>query len=406
MQDYRLVVVIGLTAAALLLEIIVHWHLGIAEVYSHFFYIPIVLAAVWYGTRGVSVAFLLGTVLLLVTFLTGGEIDNDAILRVLMLISVALVIGTVSGYMRREHERMVDEVTDAAIQSGIKGRTGTGSIAEVRSRIASFAGVKRLKEQGDVAGLIRALRNRDMAVQYDAVEALGELADPAATGALVSALTGDRYSGIRWKAAEALGKIGAPAVPSLIAVLDNPDEGVRWKAAIALGEIGDERGIAPLIGLLSDPDRFVRSRAAFALGLIGSPAIPALSEAWREAPSEVRRGIVTALAKMGDPAATKALINLFADSADDMRQDIIIALSSQKDQSFDLLVKALSGSEPRLRQGAAMALAAMGRSEALEPLRNACEPADPQTRAVFESAIRELRYRKEPGAAPGDTGRP
>ncbi len=400
MKDIRFVVVIGFTAAALLLELFVHWHLGITVVYTHFFYVPIVLAAVWYGWRGASVAVLLGAVTLVVTWLTSGMIDSDGILRVLMFVIVGLVIGTVSDYMRREQQRIIDEVTDAAIQSGIRGGTRTGSIAELRSRFASVAGVKRLKEQGDVAGLVRALRNRDPAVQYDAAEALGELADPAAIGALVSALTGDQYSGIRWKAAEALGKIGAPAVPSLLAVLDNPDEGVRWKTAITLGEIGDERGIAPLIGLLSDPDRFVRSRAAFALALIGPPAIPALSEVWPEAPSDVRQGIVTALGKMSDPAATKALIQVLADASGDMRQDIVATLSSRADQSFDLLIEALSDPEPRRRQGAAMALGAMGRPGALEPLRKACELADPQTRAVLDSAIREISSRNEPGTTP------
>ncbi len=400
LQDYKLPVLIGLTAASLLLELIVHWHLGITTVYSHFFYIPVVLAAVWYGKRGVVVAVLLGAALLSGTiFLTGG-IDDDALIRALMFVTVGLVIGAVSDYMRSEQERMMNEVTDAAIQSGLRGRTGTGSIVEIRSRIASFAGVKRLKEQGDVPGLIRALRNRDPAVQYDAVEALGELADPAATGALISALTGDRYSGIRWKAAEALGKIGEPAVPSLIAVLANPDEGVRWKAAITLGEIGDQRGIGPLIGLLSDRDRFVRSRAAFALTLIGLPALPTLSEALEEAPSEVRRGIVTALGKMGDPAATRLLIRTLTDPSDDVRQEAVTSLVAQGDQSFDLLIVALGDPDPRRQQGAAMALAALGRPEALGPLQQALESAVSPTREVLGSAIGEIRSRREPERVP------
>ncbi|NYT21529.1 MAG: hypothetical protein GKC07_06995 [Methanomicrobiales archaeon] len=396
LQDYRLLVLTGLTAASLLLEISVHWYLGITTVYSHFFYIPVVLAAIWYGKRGVVVPVLLGAALLSGTvFLTGG-VDDDAIIRAMMFVIVGLVIGSVADYMRREQERMMNEVTDAAIQSGLRGRTGTGNLGEVRSRIASFAGVKRLREQEDVIGLIRALRNRDPAVQYDAVEALGEIADPAATGALIAALTGDRYSGIRWKAAEALGKIGEPAVPSLIAVLDHPDEGVRWKAAITLGEIGDQRGIAPLIGLLSDRDRFVRSRAAFALGRIGSPAIPALSDVLEEAPYEVRKGVVTALGKMSDPEATRTLVRTLTDPSDDVRQDTITALAAQGDQSFDLLVAALADHEPLRQQGAAMALAAMGRPEAIEPLQKALESAVSPTREVLGSAIGEIRSRTEP----------
>jgi HEAT repeat protein len=396
LQDYKLPLLGGLIAVSLLLELYVHWYLGITTVYSHFFYIPVVLGAVWYGKRGVLVAILLGAVLLSVTFLKTGAIDDDSIIRTLMFCIVGLVIGAVSDYMRGEQERMMNEVTDAAIQSGLRGRTGTGSISEVRSRIASFAGVKRLREQGDIPGLIRALRNRDPAVQYDAIEALGELADPAAIDALILALTGDKYSGIRWKAAEALGKIGEPAVPSLIAALTHPDEGVRWKAAITLGEIGDQRGIIPLIGLLSDTDRFVRSRAAYALGLAGSPAIPSLSETLEDAPSEVRTGIVTALGKMHEPAAISVLIRALTDSSEDVRQDIISLLASQGEEAFDLLVAALADPEPLRQQGAAMALAAMGRPEALEPLQKALESAGSPTREVLSSAIGEIRSRQAP----------
>jgi hypothetical protein len=396
LQDYKLPLLGGLIAVSLLLELYVHWYLGITTVYSHFFYIPVVLGAVWYGKRGVLVAILLGAVLLSVTFLKTGSIDSDTIIRALMFGIVGLVIGAVSDYMRGEQERMMNEVTDAAIQSGLRGRTGTGSIREVRSRIASFAGVKRLREQGDIPGLIRALRNRDPAVQYDAVEALGELADPAATDALMSALTGDKYSGIRWKAAEALVKIGEPAVPSLIAALTHSDEGVRWKAAVTLGEIGDQRGIIPLIGLLSDTDRFVRSRAAYALGLAGPPAIPALSETLKDAPSGVRTGIVTALGKMHDPAAIRVLIRALTDSSEDVRQDIITSLASQGEEAIDLLVAALADPEPLRQQGAAMALGALGRPEVLEPLQKALETAGSPTREVISSAIGEIRSRQSP----------
>ena len=63
-DDSKLPVLFVLIVISLLLELVVHWHFGIEVVYSHFFYIPVVLAAIWYGVRGVPVAVLLGGVLL------------------------------------------------------------------------------------------------------------------------------------------------------------------------------------------------------------------------------------------------------------------------------------------------------------------------------------------------------
>jgi HEAT repeat protein len=406
LANYKFTLLAALVLVSLLLEITVHWYLGIAVVYSHFFYIPVVLGAIWYGKRGVIVSLILGGALLAGTWLTTGAIDTSALLRALMFVVVGLVIGIVSDFMKKEQEQIMNEVTDAAIQSAVEGRSGSGNLAEVKSRILSFASVKRLKEQGDVAGLIRALRNRDPAVQYEAVEALGQLANPAATGALMGALTGDQYSGIRWKAAEALARIGSPAVGPLIQALGHPDEDVRWKAAVTLGEIGDPRGISPLISLLSDQDRFVRSRAAYALGLIGPPAIPALSEALSAGPVEVRRGIVGALGKIQDPAAVSILIQTLADPSDAVRQDTIAALDEEGEFSTRLLLEALDDPEPLRRQGAALVLGTGGRKEALEPLKAALATADPQTAEVFRLVIQEILASQGPATqeSPGSGG--
>jgi HEAT repeat protein len=390
LEDYKLIVLAALVIVSLFLEVIVHWYLGIEVVYSHFFYIPIVLGAVWYGKRGVVVALILGTALLAGTYLTTGAIHMDSVLRALMFVAVGLIIGTVADFMKKEQEQIMNELTDAAIHSGFEDKSYTGNLAAIKSRIMSFAGVKRLKEQGDVAGLIHALRNRDPAVQYQAVEALGELANPVATDALMGALAGDQYSGIRWKAAEALARIGSPAVPKLIMALENPDEDVRWKAAITLGEIGDPRGIVPLIGLLSDQDRFVRSRATYALGLIGQPAIPVLSEALSDGSVDVRRGIVAALGKMQDPAAVRILIQTLGDPSDAVRQDTITALNTEGEITTTLLLDTLYDPEPLRRQGAALVLATAGRKEALEPLKEALKTADPQTEIVLRAAIQEI----------------
>ena len=72
--------------------------------------------------------------------------------------------------------------------------------------------VKKLTRTRNLQGLIHALRHKDPKIQYDAAEALGEIGDILAIEPLITALTHNELSGVRWKAAEALSKIGAPAV--------------------------------------------------------------------------------------------------------------------------------------------------------------------------------------------------
>ncbi len=56
--------IIALVAAATLLTVYFQGFLGIETVFTHFFYIPIILGALWWGRAGMGVALLLGAVLL------------------------------------------------------------------------------------------------------------------------------------------------------------------------------------------------------------------------------------------------------------------------------------------------------------------------------------------------------
>lgn len=84
-------------------------------------------------------------------------------------------------------------------------------------------------------------------------------------------------------AAEALGRIGAAAVPQLIAALHSDDPTVRLKATEVLGRMGPEaaEAVGELVRLLDDPDVRVRKAAIRTLGQIGpaaKDAVPALMQ--------------------------------------------------------------------------------------------------------------------------------
>jgi len=326
MDRYKLAILLFLVAVSVVLEAVVHHAMGVEVVYSHFFYIPVVLGAVWYGKKGALVAVFLAGVYIGDYYLIGGAVPSDALIRALMFVVVALVIGVVMDYVHREQEQVMTQMANAALREGTSGRF-RGNLDEWKAKLRSSVNVKRLRDEKDVRGLIEALTHRDPAVQYEAAEALGVLREPSAVTPLMAALTGDRYSGVRWKAAEALALIGSPAVEPLIGALGNPDEDVRWKAAIALGEIGDPRAIPPLIALLEDHDRFVQSRAAYALGQFGSSALSPLLTALQAGSPAARRGAAIALGKIGAPEVVDPLLFALSDPDDAVRSSVLDALA-------------------------------------------------------------------------------
>jgi HEAT repeat protein len=246
--------------------------------------------------------------------------------------------------------------------------------------------LKKLKETRDVDGLIIALTNPDLQVQYEAAEALGNIGDEKAVGPLIAALKCVEFSGVRWKAAEALSKIGDPAVEPLIAVLQHPDEDVRWKAAIALGEIGNTDAIEPLIALLRDDDRFVRSRAAHALGMIGEPAVNRLIEILHGGDGDSRWGAVMALGQSRDPRAVEPLIVALADTHGDVRAEAAAALAAIGRPAVEPLIRFLKYTHGAARAEVVTALGELHDAEAIEPLVQILENADEgERRAVAEA---------------------
>jgi HEAT repeat protein len=131
---------------------------------------------------------------------------------------------------------------------------------------------------------------------------LAQRNDPGAIhGAIEDLLHGTPDT--RTFAAAYLGNMGtkaAPAVPSLVSTLDDPDPKIRSAAAYALGGIGAdaESAVPKLVTHLSDQDPDVRAASAQALGLIGpgaQDARPALIEARDDREASVREAARFAL---------------------------------------------------------------------------------------------------------------
>jgi signal transduction histidine kinase len=82
-----------LILAGILLEFVVHFWFGIAIVYTHFYYLIIVVAGLWYGRRAVLIAIFFGFLHIADTYLLTGMTSPDAPIRACMFVIVALIVG-------------------------------------------------------------------------------------------------------------------------------------------------------------------------------------------------------------------------------------------------------------------------------------------------------------------------
>ena len=403
MDRYKPAILLLLVAVSVILEAVVHHAMGIEVVYSHFFYIPVVLGAIWYGKKGVLVAVFLAAVYAGDYYLINGVVHTDAVMRALMFVVVALVIGMVMDYIHREQEQVMTQMANAALGGGTSGGF-RGNLGELKAKLRSSVNVKRLKEEGDIGGLIGALGHRDAAIQYEAAEALGVLKEPSAVTPLMTALTGDRYSGVRWKAAEALARIGGPAVEPLVSALGHSDEDVRWKAAIALGEIGDVRAIPPLVALLEDQDRFVQSRAAYSLGQFGNAALSPLLLVLEAGSPAARRGAAIALGKVGDPAVMEPLLSALSDPDEGVRSAVIETLAGLGEGVHSRVLAHIRGLSPGERDRVFQSLREATNPRFIEGFLPVLSMADEDAKAVILSLVRQGGSGEQGGKDPAPGG--
>lgn len=102
----------------------------------------------------------------------------------------------------------------------------------------TVADVMRMKEQKDLKGLLRALRDQDIAVRAEAASSLGQLGNRNAVVALVTTLRADSDPYVRSLAAKALGLLGDPrAKEALMNCLANDSLEVSAVACDALGQL-------------------------------------------------------------------------------------------------------------------------------------------------------------------------
>ena len=171
---------------------------------------------------------------------------------------------------------------------------------------------------------------------------------------------------------EALVQVGAPAVPALCSLLENPCWLLRRDAVVALGRIGDAGAIPHLVAALKDPAKCVRRRAVEALGKMGNDAaVVPLVEVLSDRVPQVRAEAVKALGRLGDASVVPVLNERLADPDWEVRVYAARALGRLADTcAVGPLIAALKGGRVPAFD-AASALSAIAERDPVPELRAA-----------------------------------
>ena len=171
----------------------------------------------------------------------------------------------------------------------------------------------------------------------------------------------------RVRAADALGKVGAEVADRACAALrklladDKPD--VRYTAGLSLGELKDTKSVDALVDVVEgDGHPMPRQAAVIALGMIGDPrATKALIEALGTAPPDVRFQATTSLAQVNPKAAVVPLRRALRDEDPEVRGSAAAALGDIGDPRIAKAVaRLLDDPEKGIRVEAAVTLSRLG----------------------------------------------
>ena len=105
-EKYKIIVMLILLAGACFLTYYFHAILETGMVFTHFFYIPVILAALWWRRKGLVVAIFLAALLIFShIFVRADMVSANDYLRAFMFIVIAFVVAALSERIAKAHEK-------------------------------------------------------------------------------------------------------------------------------------------------------------------------------------------------------------------------------------------------------------------------------------------------------------
>lgn len=137
----------------LILEFVVNFQLHIDTVYTHFYYLIIVVAGLWYGRKAILIALFFGVLHIIGSYLTTGILSPDPVIRALMFLIVAFVVGFIVEQMNCYRDQLLERNHEL---TGINSRLESSqeAFAVANKKLNLLSGITRHDIQNQLLGLM------------------------------------------------------------------------------------------------------------------------------------------------------------------------------------------------------------------------------------------------------------
>ncbi|MBN2733739.1 MAG: hypothetical protein JXQ82_02630 [Methanomicrobiaceae archaeon] len=116
LKNPKAVILTFVVLFSIFLEYYVHLYLGITIIYTQFFYVLIAICGFWYGRKVVFIGIFLAIMTLSNTFILTGGFSPDSLIRGLMFVLVAMVVGELSHNVEKEHNALIAYISEATMR--------------------------------------------------------------------------------------------------------------------------------------------------------------------------------------------------------------------------------------------------------------------------------------------------
>jgi len=272
-------------------------------------------------------------------------------------------------------------------------------------------------------------------LRSNAIEALADSDAKDATGPILDGLS-DPDPGVRFTACMAVGQLHLSQAHAELLRMHDSDESTVVQIGIrfALHKLGDRRYSHDLEAFSVSPSPEIRGKTALVLGLLGEPSAIGLLKPMLQDPSEpIRVQAAESLWRLGSDDGLQALAGYAISGYPDDAILATLAMAAPRDQrligqirgnlisdfpevrlataralgmlgsdeGYTIAVRGTSSLDPRQRFLAALALGAIGRSDAQSKLAPLLKDGNPAVRIGAATAILELRPPAEQEATNG-----